>query len=223
MLNRHLYTAISSPRFSRYFNACGSSKRKALKLYRANIRLSQELYGVIGVFEVVLRNSIDRHYKGIKGDDWLADAVADTTGFLNAIGCEESYHAVQDGIHKLGLNYTHDNLVAKLTFGFWTYQYEAKEYTAGGSTLINAFPLRPHGTKQKDIYKYLFKINDIRNRIAHYEPLCFDKHTGGISTALISRRYTLILDLLEWLGCAPKKILFGIDGVQKELSLINTI
>src|SRR5260221_13531250 len=75
MPNSQFYTAISEPRYLRYLTACGSRER-ALKLYRANILLSQQLYGVTGVFEVILRNSIDRHMIALKGNKWLEDAVA---------------------------------------------------------------------------------------------------------------------------------------------------
>lgn len=152
-----------------------------------------------------------------KGNDWLANAVQ-PGGYLDiAPGCEDTYHNIQEGIHKLSENFTHDRLIAKLTFGFWTYQFAPKEYAAAGSTLLDIFPNRSFGTKQKTIFQYLIKINDIRNRIAHHEPICFDKQTGTISTSYAEKRYNLIIELLNWLGCTPKKILYGIDGVHKAI------
>jgi hypothetical protein len=221
MPNSQFHTAISQPRFSKYLSACGNNKRKALELYRANILLSQKMYAVIGVFEVILRNSIDRHFVFRKGNNWLEDAVQ-PGGYLDiAPGCEDAYHSIQEGIYKLGFNYTHDRLIAKLSFGFWTYQFAAKEYAAAGSTLLDIFPNRPFGTKQKIIFQNLIKINDIRNRIAHYEPICFDKTTGNISTTYTEKRYNLIVELLYWLGCNPKKILYGIDCVQKTIKMVR--
>lgn len=156
-----------------------------------------------------------------KGNMWLEDAVMDG-GYLEINpGCSDSYHSVQDAINKLGQEYTHDRLIAKLTLGFWTYQFAAKEFSASGSTLLNIFSNRPFGVKQKDIFKKLIKINELRNRIAHYEPICFDKYT--ISAARAERRYRLILELLNWLGCNPAKILYGIDGVMKMITRINSI
>lgn len=223
MPNSQLHTAISAPRFNRYLAACGNNKRRAEKLYRANLKLSQKMYSVIGIFEVVLRNSIDRHFIPIKGNLWLEDAVS-IGGYLDvSAGCEDSFHSVQEAIHKLGIEYTHDRLIAKLTFGFWTYQFSKKEFAASGSTLLDVFLNRPFGTKQKDVFQDLIRINDIRNRIAHYEPICFDKSTGTISTLLVQKRYNLIVELFRWLGCSPKKILYGIDGVQKSIDEINKI
>src|SRR5882724_11280298 len=218
MSNYQLHTAISQPRYSRYFLACADNKRKAMMLYRANLKLSRELYGVIGMFEIILRNSIDRHLTTKKGNRWLEEA-AEPGGYLDSSGCEHSFHSIQEAIQSLGILYTHDRLIAELTFGFWRYQFARKEFAASGSTLLEIFPNRPFGTRQKDVFHHLIKINEVRNRIAHYEPICFDGNV--ISTERILRRYNLILALFGWLGCNRNKILYGIDGVLKAINLIN--
>lgn len=223
MPNSQFHTAVSQPRFSRYLLACENNKQKALKLYRTNIVLSQKMYAIIGVFEVILRNSIDRHFIAKKGYNWLVESVQPGGYFDISAGCEDSFHAVQEGIHKLGETYTHDRLITKLSFGFWTYQFAAKQYAASGNTLLEIFCNRPFGTKQKNIFQNLIKINDIRNRIAHYEPICFDKNTGSVSTSFVEKRYRLIVELLHWLGCKPQKILYGIDGVSIALNTLNAI
>lgn len=223
MTNAQLHTAISQPRFQKYLAACNHNKRKALKLYRANIILSQKLYAVIGIFEIVLRNSIDRHFLSRKGVEWLAESIQ-PGGYLEAnAGCEDSFHAIQEAVLKLGISYTHDRLITRLTFGFWTYQFAPKQFAAGGNSLLDIFPNRPFGTKQKVVFQHLIRINDVRNRIAHYEPVCFDKNTGAISTILVEKRYQLIPELLYWLGCNPNKILYGIDGVRNAINILKTI
>jgi hypothetical protein len=219
MPNSQFNTAISYPRYHRYLAAAGS-KQKALKLYRANIKLSKELYGVIGVFEVILRNSIDRYMIGQKGQFWLEDAI-NSGGYLDAnSGCHNSFHAAQEALQKLGTEYTHDRLIAKLTFGFWTYQFAANQFAAAGSTLLNIFVNRPFGTKQKDIFQSLTKINDLRNRIAHHEPICF--YENCVSVISVKKRYELIKELLFWLGCNQTRILYGIDCVPKALNALES-
>jgi hypothetical protein len=220
MPNSQFHTAISTPRFQRYLNACNTQER-ALALYRENIVLSQQLYGVIGVFEVVLRNSIDRHMSAKQGDGWLENAVTEGGYFDVHPGCDDTFHSVQEAIQKLGPEFTHDRLIAKLTFGFWTYMFATKQFAAAGSILLEIFPHRPFGTKQKTVFQDLIKINDLRNRIAHYEPICFEKNE--ISTERAERRYYLIRKLLDWLGCKPDQILAGIDGVGHSLSVIRSI
>lgn len=220
MPNSQFHTAISTPRYLRYFNACGNRER-ALQLYKANIALSQQLYGVIGLFEIILRNSIDRHMIVRRGSEWLQEAVA-PGGYLDINpGCEKSFHLIQEVIQKLALEYTHDRLITKLTLGFWTYQFAPKEFAAAGSTLLEIFPNRPFGTRQKQIFQNLVMINDIRNRIAHHEPVCFEKNS--VSTDRAMRRYELILKLLGWLGCDQKKMLHGIDGVREAIHVVSNV
>jgi hypothetical protein len=170
---------------------------------------------------VVLRNSIDRHYKTIKGNDWREDAVA-PGGYLDTgIGCEDSFHAVHEAIQNLGSLYTHDRLIAKLTFGFWRYQIAKKEFAAAGSSLLAIFPNRPFGVNHKQVFQELTKINEVRNRIAHHEPICFQDE--AISTVRIINRHNLILEVFHWLGCNNGRILYGVDGVMKTIGKINGI
>ena len=181
------------------------------------------MYALIGVFEVILRNSIDRHFIGSKGSYWLEDAVQPGGYYDVSAGCEDSFHSIQEALERLGVGYTHDGLITKLSFGFWTYQFAKKQYAASGSTLLGIFPNRPLGVNQKIVFQNLMRINDIRNRIAHYEPICFEKETGAISTTLVLHRYDLIRDLLHWLGCNVRGILYGIDGIYKAINIVNTI
>jgi hypothetical protein len=153
----------------------------------------------------------------------LEDAVQ-PGGYLEASdGCEDSFHVIQEAIQKLGQAYTHEGLISKLTFGFWTYQFAKKQFAAAGSTLLEIFPDRPLGVNQKTVFQDLVKINEIRNRIAHYEPVCFQKGTDMISTVFASSRYTLVLQLLRWLGCNTRRILYGVDGVRGAIAVVNLI
>ena len=220
MPNSAFHTAISLPRYLRYLSACGN-KRKALMLYRANIELSLKMFAVIGVFDIILRNSIDRYMIAQKGPMWLEEAVAPAGYLVLHPGCERSFHAIQESIKILGPQYCHENLIAKLSFGFWRHQFAGIEYVAANCNLINIFFNRPPLIKQKDIYKRLMRINEIRNRIAHHEPICF--YGNLISTANTEDRYHIILQLLHWLGCNPSKILYGIDKVSRSIYHIKSI
>ncbi len=220
MPNNQLYTAVSSARFQRYLNAAGDIKR-GMKLYRANILLSQKMYGIIGIFEIILRNSIDRYMITKKGGTWLEDSVKVGGCFYGQSGCEDTVESVTKAIKNLNSKYTHDNLISKLTLGFWTYQFATKEYAAANSNLLDIFINRDFGTRQKDIFKSLFKINDTRNRVAHYEPICFKENT--INTDRTLRRYQLILELMGWLGCNNKKLFYGVNGVKSAIHKVDNV
>lgn len=65
-------SAFSAARLSKYKNACGGNTVKALTLYRYNVRLCQKFYGVLSIFEIVLRNAINKHFSSHFNDaDWI--------------------------------------------------------------------------------------------------------------------------------------------------------
>jgi hypothetical protein len=202
--------------------ACGNNTRKAMTLYRANIRLSTEIFSILCLFEVALRNAIDTHYRGKFGNNWLYDAIQPSTGYLHAVGCEKSLNSVENVIANLGVYYTHDKAIAELTFGFWTYQFASKEFAAAGSTLLSILPARPFGTNHTKVFKKLTSINKIRNRIAHHEPICFGTPLS-ISSAYSTQKYEQIKEILHWMGTDTKAFLYGIDGFQQEKQHIELL
>jgi hypothetical protein len=99
--------------------------------------------------------------------------------------------------------------------------FAPRQYAASGDYLLDIFINRPPRSNQKDIFQRLVQINQIRNRIAHHEPICF--YGNSISTVNIEYKYNIILELLSWLGCTPCKILYGIDKVPLSISRIKNI
>ncbi len=220
MLYSDFEELISSPRMAKYLIVCGNNTRKAMTLYRANIRLSTEVFSILCLFEVALRNRIDRHYRPKLGNNWLFDATQSGTGFLQSVGCEKSLESVEKVITNLGVAYSPDKAVAELTFGFWTYQFASKEFAAAGSSLLNILPGRPFGTNHTKVFKKLTSINRIRNRIAHHEPICFAV-PHAISTQYAEQKHNQIIEVLHWLGINPTAFLFGVDGFLREKRYID--
>lgn len=195
---------LSSTRLGKYASACRNNKNKTILLYQYNLKLSQRVYGVIGLFEVMLRNAINKHYTiQFKDENWIIHQAC--KGRL----LEKDAYAIQEienGFRKRGI-YTNDKMVASFTMGFWTYLFTRNNYRAGGKTLLNIFPDRIHGLMQRDVYKELTYIREFRNRIAHYEPICFD-HSGNVSTDFIYRHYDLIRKYIGFMGL-PVDSAFG--------------
>lgn len=62
---------LSPARLNKYAQASGNEKPK-LALCQYNIKLSQRFYKVIGMFEIMLRNAINTHYKQYFNDEnWI--------------------------------------------------------------------------------------------------------------------------------------------------------
>ena len=50
---------------------------------------------------------------------------------------------------------------------------------------------RFYGVMQRDVYRELTEIREFRNRVAHYEPICFNA-SGSVCTAFVRHNYELI-------------------------------
>ena len=66
---------ISQQRMRKYLQACNNESKRAMTLYRYNLKLSQEMFALISCFEVTLRNRIDKEMKVHFGNDWLRDFI----------------------------------------------------------------------------------------------------------------------------------------------------
>lgn len=198
--------ALSKPRLEKYKIACKGDKNKALILYRYNIKVCQRLYGVLGVLEVVLRNSINEHFRNQFSDNnWIVTQA--TSGFL--VSSQSEIFKERDKLINNG-KYTHDKLLASLSFGTWTFMFSKKCYKNSGKTLLKIFPNKTHGMNQSEIYKELDEIRLFRNRIAHHEPLCFD-HSGCICVNYVQNIYDLIIKYIQFMDYKTSEMLFGVE------------
>lgn len=58
----------SEARMGKYLKACAGSQFRTMQLYRYNLRLCQRFYGVLNIFEVILRNAVNEHYMAFNID-----------------------------------------------------------------------------------------------------------------------------------------------------------
>ena len=209
---------VSRPRLQRYFDAA-QDKEKALLLYAYNIQLSQQLFAVISMFEVVLRNKINQCIQTHTGiNNWLHQAIQ-KGGMFDTQLCQSSKDCIDEAIKKLAKrkeNTTlHDKLLAELSFGFWRYLFEPAQFKATGKILLKIAPKRPKTTthtqhyNQKWFAKELKKINELRNRIAHHETICMYKKDveAFISTWRTEKVYQTILNLLDYMDIDSNELL----------------
>ena len=64
------------------------------------------------------------------------------------------------------------------------------------------------------MFSGLARLNELRNRIAHHEPICFQESADVIDTAPVRQRYASILRLFHWLGIDEKALLYGLDHIE---------
>ncbi len=215
--------ALSKPRIGRFLLATKGDQNKALRLYKHNIQLSQTLFGLLCIFEVTLRNHIDMHYRNHFNDnEWLKSNCGQGGMFSHPTFAKygfESRTKILTTFAQLGKRYNHDRLVAELSFGFWTYMFAPIQFIVGGQGLHKIYVNRPKGTTQKLIFNELDEIRSLRNRIAHHEPLCFDRQ-HQIFTNHTKATYYYIIKHTIWLGYDPNKLYLGLD---ETLNIIETI
>ena len=218
---------MSAARMSRYVRACGGNTKKAMTLYRLNLRLSQELFTIISCFEVAFRNVIDSHYTHQFGPDWLRDAIS-PGGIFDTSTCRRTANVIRTGNSRIGAHYTHAKLVAEMDFGLWRYLFAQPQFLAGGQTLLRIFPARPSSTptiqyNHTYVFNELAKINDIRNRIAHHEPICFQATHPHIDSIPVRQHYVLILQLFQWLAIDEHALLYGLDHITEVCHKLDTL
>ena len=110
---------ISAERMRKYVVACGGDTRRAMTLYRWNLKLSQEMFTMISCFEVALRNKIDAEMKQHWGNDWLRDFMIPGGPFASdgrVDGTRKIIRKAYDSLMLAG-NYSHAKLLSQMEFG----------------------------------------------------------------------------------------------------------
>lgn len=220
---------LSHERMNRYLIACGNDSRKAMTLYRYNLQLSQEVFTIISCFEVALRNAIDVKLVSSLGRDWLRDSII-SNGVFTLPVLHKTRDIIRSAYGRLNNtnSYSHSKLLAEMEFGIWKYMFSPIQYRVTGRVLLSVFPNKPRSSAQMQynqsyIFNELDKINTLRNRIAHHEPICFNLHQPQIDTSYILNEYQKIQTLFSWMDIDNRSMLYGLDHVQQVCSKINNL
>lgn len=212
---------LSEPRFGVYLTRVGGDRVRALELYERNTRLSAAFMHDLAHLEVGLRNAYDRaitDQRPVGAPHWVFDADAlfppqvatadDGTEIdSNARTREQIVGALVSAAEaeRLKMNRTDraanqprrigpirpssGHVVAEFTFGFWRYFTKAAhEKRLWVPYLHHAFPA---GASRKTIDQHITKLNDLRNRVAHHEPL---------NPELARRRHRELIEVANWLS-----------------------
>lgn len=214
------FEKIMSPeRMQKYVAACNGDTRKAMTLYRKNLHLSQDMFTVVSCLEVALRNAIDVQMRTRWGSDWLRDAVQPGGIFDNHNMARTGaiIRKAYEELRKTG-EYSHPKLLAEMEFGVWKYMFSPRQYQATGQILLRVFPNKPKSSPQVQynhtyIFNELDKVNTLRNRIAHHEPICFVKGVVGVNTSYVVNEYRSIQTLFAWMGVDSVALLYGLDHI----------
>ncbi|HET9504378.1 MAG TPA: hypothetical protein VFO93_12620 [Hymenobacter sp.] len=238
MLFQNAPKFLSTPRLSPYLSASGGDEQKALLLYLDNLRLAQSFYIPLSFLEVALRNALhevlERHFnsanwlleqrKGFMIDNRLTNRdyrTGKTTTNDKILRMVET--AIRDFEERW--NYPPPSgsvLIADLNFGFWTTLFSRTYFGLLQKRLLRAFSHWLHGTERETLYNKLKDIRTFRNRVYHYEPLCFEKQSKSILCfSQLQQLHATILELLGWLDPALPTWLAEADRVPDTLRTIS--
>lgn len=189
---------FSTERMERYYAAHPKDEVMAIIHYQSNIELSGSFYACLSVFEVALRNALNRELITKFGrEDWyrIIPSVQGLNG-LNYYVTEAQRH-----ISNRGEIVTASKIVAELTFGFWVSLMNSQYEKILWHDLRRAFPYMPKPQRQrKNISAPLNNLRTFRNRVFHNEPICWS-HTyiDNIHKEILQALYWINKDIPTWL------------------------
>ena len=170
-----LVRLLTPERLGSYLDATDHDPIAAIQLYDWNVLVSGALIEDIARLEVVFRNVVDsalvthQHRRG-QPTAWYRDQA------LLSKRANTLVRAARDRATRSGRPERHGKVIAELNFGFWRFLC-AKSYLTSlwVPALASAFPYHPRPcdprTVRTDIHDRMKQLNELRNRIAHHEPV----------------------------------------------------
>ena len=213
MDKKYIEKVFSTERMVRYFNHYPGDEEKAIKHYHANIALSESFYPILSVFEVALRNSLNRELITMfNTTDWYIH-IQSTPGLKDL---NKEISTAQRQIIKRGEQVTASKIVAELTLGFWVRLFNVEYELILWKHLRRAFPYMPKKEKKRNnISAPLNKIRNFRNRVYHNEPIAWNLNA-------LENIHTNTLLTLKWLNDLLPAFIQTNDRFIETLSRIKT-
>ncbi len=160
---------ISTARLAPYLVHADNDRVMAMKRYLWNARLAKSFLYPLQMTEVTIRNSMHNAFQQqYRTASWIFSPTFEMT-----TESDTSRKVAYARLSRRKPSPSADDLVASLSFDFWSNlfrdDYEQLWRTPG--LLIAAFPLLPDHIDRPRIKYLVARINSLRNRIAHHEPI----------------------------------------------------
>lgn len=216
-----ILTLLSEPRLAAYRDLFKpNTDAELLGAYLWAQATSASLHPLVGVAEVVLRNAIHgslsvQFSQGASTSYPWYDRGGTTFLHLRGKSLEQIEDQLCAGIPPIrkAIQPVPDSVVARVTIGFWPNVMESLPSLNAARTYTDVFPLHPHSKPQHwshppnraPIVLRLKRLQDLRNRICHFEPV-WKPHWLGVpgpsnwwrAVAGLRTLHTEMLELLSW-------------------------
>lgn len=181
-----LLRGLSVERLSRYSELAPHDKTKQLQLYAWNTALSESLYTPIQGLEIVTRNYFHTELTKCYGEQWCYNPKIK---FSHSQA--QSISQAKEALLRENKPLTSSNIIATLSFGFWTGLLSSKYETSLWRTcLYKTFVNKSSPFLRKNTHQEFDLIRILRNRIAHHEP---------ILRADLPNHHLRIFKMVKWL------------------------
>lgn len=207
-MDKNYYNKVfSTQRMEKYFNRYPNDAKKAINHYHLNIELSESFYSCLSIFEVALRNSLNRELTEKFGEEWYLK-FGTTPGLKNL---ENNINLAKKQIIKRNENITANKVIAELTLGFWVRLLNAEYELVLWKSLRKAFPyIEKTKRKRNNISAPINKIRNFRNRVFHHEPISW-------SVSKLEEIHSMVFEVMGWLNSDLPSIADKYDKVSKTI------
>lgn len=203
------------------YSVDGVSEDIALARYLWNISICESLYAPLQMFEIGLRNSVDRAMLNITGQIKWFDQIQLTTWGFDQVG-----HA-KSKISRSGHTVTSGRVVAELNLGFWTSMFESHYERADAFFLPRGiretFPNLPKSRhNRKAIKSKLESVRKLRNRVFHHERIIHWNNLAQQHVDLIEMIGWMSTDLVHITGMIDSFETVHVSGIQPYIEKLST-
>lgn len=188
-----LEAKLSTPRMSRYLQKNKYKQDRAVQAYVHNMKVAESLVSIFHVLEVALRNGIQKEMAiEYKRADWYEEWS--NTGDADLQKLYDKIAGAKQELRIRKVTITPDNVVAELSFGFWTSLFNRVTSMKLSKPLMRVFYYCPKHMRQPDnIRTRLNKGRNLRNRCFHHEPLLW---------LPLKELHRDILEVIKWIDPA---------------------
>ncbi|REJ03929.1 hypothetical protein DY023_16570 [Microbacterium bovistercoris] len=171
---------VGEPRLLRLLADTDGDLLLSQELFAWNVRASGAAMEAIHVFELILRNAIDRELRtwneGMDGTpEWLLHPHPYLLRALNPSELSKTVSRARRIAAEHGRPVNHDDVLAQMSLGAWRYILPSKANKSKQKlwkvAIKNAFPAWPGNWPAESIVTRVANVHGLRNRVAHLEPL----------------------------------------------------
>lgn len=204
-----IQAALSAPRSSTYLTATGGDMAKAMTLYGWNARVSAALMLPSHFAEITTRNAVSDALTAVYGPQWPWSVT-----FEQSLPSPKgmAYNPQRDLVQTRKREQTTGKVIAELKLALWQSMFTSRhDVRVWDQQILSLFPNAAATSARQvraQIRTDMESIRQLRNRIAHHEP---------VFTRNLDDDLTRMLDLIEMRSDATARWVHEMEEVSRIL------